>query len=107
MAKKKRETLERELRKNIEEKLKARGLDEPVFRERAERYLYLSATLTDMQEDIDENGINEYDKNGNLVLRRVVAEMTRVSREIGKLYQDLGFDIEAKTKRASTGDEDL
>lgn len=107
MAVKKRKTVERELRKNVEEKLKARGLDEPVFRERAERYLYLSSLMTDMQEDIDENGPNEYDKNGNLTTRKVVSEITRVSREIGKLYQELGFDIEAKTKKAQDGEDEL
>lgn len=107
MAKKKRETLERELRKNVYDKLKARGLDEPVFQERAERYLYLSAKMTDMQEDIEENGINEYNKEGNLVLRKVVTELPRVSQAIGKLYQELGFDIEVKNKGMPNGDDEL
>ena len=107
MAKKKRETIEKELRDSVYAKLKARGLDEPVFRERAERYLQLFSIMNDMQEDVYRNGINEYDKAGNLTVRKVVSEMTRVSREMGKLYQELGFDIEAKSKRACGGDDEL
>lgn len=108
MAKKKRGTLERELRKNLEENIKARGLDSPVYRDRMEDYLFFSSRLTDMKEDMEENGMTEYDKDGLLVPRKVVGEALRISREMGKIYQELGLDYEPKNKRLpSSGDDDI
>ena len=99
MAKKKRETLERELRKNLEENMRERGLDSPVYRDRMEDYLFFSSRLTDLKEDMQENGITEYDKDGLLVPRKVVGEALRVSREMGKIYQELGLDYEPKNRK--------
>lgn len=107
MAKKKRATLERELRKHLEENLKQRGLEAPAFRDRMEDYLFFSSRLTDLKEDMEENGITEYDKEGNLVPRKVVSEAVRISREMGKIFTELGFDNEAKSRKVPQGDDEL
>lgn len=107
MAKKKRSTLERELRRHLEENIKSRGLDAPAFRDRVEDYLFFSSRLTDMKEDMKENGITEYDRDGNLVPRKVVSEAVRISREMGKIFAELGLDAEAKSKRIPSGDDEL
>lgn len=107
MAKKKRTTLERDLRKNLETNIKERGLDEPIFRDRVEDYLFFSSKLTDLKEDMEENGLTEIDKYGNVVPRKVISEALKVSREMGKIYQELGLDIVVKTKKVSDGDDVL
>lgn len=99
MAKKKRTTLERELRRNLEENIRQRGLDSAVYRDRMEDYLFFSSRLTDLKEDMQENGMLEYDKDGLLVPRKVVGEALRVSREMGKIYQELGLDYEPKNRK--------
>ncbi len=107
MAKKKRTTLERDLRKNLETNIKERGLDEPIFRDRVEDYLFFSSKLTDLKEDMEENGLTEIDKYGNVGPREVISEALEVSREMGKIYQELGLDIVVKTKKVSDGDDVL
>lgn len=107
MAKKKRETRELELRKHLEDNLKSRGLDAPAFRDRLEDYLFFSSILTDLKLDMIENKITELDKEGNIVPRKVVSEAVRVSREMGKIFTELGFDIETKSKRIPQGDDEL
>lgn len=106
MAKKKRETLERELRRNLEENIKARGIDSPVYRDRMEDYLFFSSRLTDLKEDMQENGLTEYDRDGNLVPRKVVGEALRVSREMGKIFQELGLDYEPKNRKLPAAADD-
>ena len=107
MAKKKRSTIERELRNHLTENIKSRGLDSPAFRDRVEDYLFFSSRLTDLKEDMDENGLMEYDRDGNYVPRKVISEALKVSREMGKIFSELGLDTEAKTKKIPTGDDEL
>lgn len=98
MAKKKRVTLDRELREHLEQSLKDRGLDKPAFMDRINDYIFFTDRLEEMKQDMLVNGLTEYDHYGNLTTRRVVGESLKVSREIGKIYQELGLDIEARKK---------
>lgn len=107
MAKKGRATKEKELRQNLTNSIVTRGLDEPVFRDRVEDYLFFSSRLTDLKEDMEENGLTEIDKYGNTVPRKVISEALKVSREMGKIYTELGLDIVVKTKRAPESDDAL
>lgn len=107
MAKKKRATLDKELRAHLEQNIRDRGLDKPAFRERVNDYIFFTDRLAEMKEDMLKNGLTETDRYGNITTRRVVGESLKVSREIGKIYSELGLDIEAKRKLPSDGDDVL
>ena len=52
MAKKKRVTLDRDLREHMEQSLRDRGLDKPVYMQRIDDYIYFTDRLDEMKKDI-------------------------------------------------------
>ena len=98
------ENLRAELLKN----LKDRDMDNPIFLERVEDYMTFYNQLNNLKLDLAENGTMEYDeRTGSLVPRKSVAEAVRVSREIGKIWQELGFNDIVKAKGTPDGDDAL
>ena len=107
MAKKKRPTLDKDLREHLEQSLRDRGLDKPAYMQRIDDYIYFTDRLDEMKKDMLENGLTELDHYGNITTRKVVGESLKVSREIGKIYQELGLDIEARKKIPVPEAEDI
>ena len=107
MAKMKRPALDKLLREHLIQSLKDRGLDKPVFMQRVEDYIYFTDRLDEMKEDMLENGLTEVDHYGNITTRKVVAESLKVSRELGKIYQELGLDIEVRKKLPVPEEDDV
>lgn len=98
------EKLHAELLKN----LKDRDMDNPIFNERVEDYMAFYFQLNVLKLDLLENGTMEFDdRTGSLVPRKSVAEAVRVSREIGKIWQELGFNEIVKAKGTPDGDDVL
>ena len=98
------ESLHAELLKN----LKDRDMNSPIFAERVEDYMAFYGQLKNLKDDLIENGTMEVDmRTGSLVPRKSVAEAVRVSRELGKIWQELGFIEIVKSKGTPDGDDVL
>lgn len=107
MANKKRPALDKLLREHLEQSLRDRGLDKPAFMQRVDDYIYFTDRLDEMKKDMLEHGLTEVDRYGNITTRKVVGESLKVSREIGKIYQELGLDIEVRKKIPVPEEDDV
>lgn len=104
---KSRETIENEERAALLNNLKARGLDSPIYTERANDYVSFRTIMNDLKADIEKNGTTTKDyKTGEIVPRKSVSELAKVSRELGKIYQELDFTALAKKRQEPDGPED-
>ena len=104
---KSRETIQKEEREALLNNLKARGLDSPIYTERANDYVSFRKIMDDLKADIEKNGTVTKDlKSGDIVPRKSVSELAKVSRELGKIYQELAFTELAKKKQAEEPEED-
>lgn len=87
--------------------LRARDMENPIFLERIDDYMMFYEQLHNLSQDLKDNGTMEYDKFGSLVPRKSVSESVRVSRELGKIWQELGFIEIVKAKGTPDGDDPL
>lgn len=97
------------MKKSLLDSLTARGLTEPVFRDKAEEYLALWVQFQQLKEDVRENGVAQYDEiKKRRVENRSVALGVQVSRQMLSIYGALGFRDRAKKAAAAAGEtEDL
>ena len=101
---KKKDALKKALLKNITD----RDMNTPIFSERVDDYMTFYEQLHILAEDLEENGTMEYDqKSGSLIPRKSVAEAVRVSRELGKIWAELGITEIVKSKGTSDEDDAL
>lgn len=107
MAKTERDSLNKMIREHLVQNLRDRGLDKPAYIQRVDDYIYFTDRLDEMKRDMLENGLTEIDRYGNITTRKVVGESLKVSREIGKIYQELGLDIEVRKKRPAPEEDDV
>ena len=106
--KKKTDQRKDNLKKNLLANLKSREMTDAIFTERVEDYMVFYEQLNILASDLKENGTLEYDeKTGNLVPRKAVETALKVSREIGKIWQELGISEQVKQKGTYTEDDAL
>ena len=95
----------RELKKSMEDNLKARDLEEPIYLDMVQRYMSFREMeyLADL--DIQEKGLNVKDeKRGTMMANPSVATKLNASRQAAQIYRALGLEGEA-TKSRSSGDD--
>lgn len=88
--------------------IKARDMNNPIFVERIDDYMMFYEQLHNLATDLKTNGTMETDeKTGSIVPRKSVAEAVRVSRELGKIWAELGIVDIVKAKGTPDADDIL
>jgi len=94
----------RELKKDLEATLVARGLTNSVYKDMVRRYLSFREMeyLADL--DIQEKGLNIWDsKRQSWQPNPCIATKVNASRQAAAIYRALGFEDEAKKSRTAGG----
>lgn len=109
MATKKKADVQKDnLKKNLLDNLKGRNMTDPVFVERVEDYMNFYEQLNILAQDLKTNGTLEQDiKTGGFVPRKSLETALKVSRELGKIWQELGITEQVKAKGTYTEDDPL
>ena len=108
MAKKKAETLAKELKKTMLDNLQARGLVDPVYVDKVTEYIDLWMRRQALKEDIEERGVTVLDeKRGVMTENRSVSLEVQVSRQMLAIYGALGFKASSEKDAGADLDDDL
>lgn len=97
----------RELKKAIDDDLKARGLTSPVYKDMAKRYLSFIEMEHEADEEIKDKGLNIWDaKRQSWQSNPAISAKINASRQAAAIYRALGYEDEAKKARVTDGDDD-
>lgn len=108
MAKKKTETLEKELKKTMLENLEARGLVERIYTDKVEEYIDLWRRRQELKRDIEKRGVTVYDEKRDIMTEnRSVSLEVQVSRQMLAIYAALGFKASSEKDAGAERDDEL
>lgn len=109
MAKKKRETVAKEIRKSLEQQLEKRGADVAVYKSQIDDYMFFWEQMQIMQDDVRERGLTftavsamgkEYEKDNPSIKNAMF-----YSKQMLAILNALGLDTKTVTKPDMGGDD--
>lgn len=111
MAKKKRETLRKEIQKSLKEQLAVKGADIDLFNDQIQDYMALWDLKERLKDDIEEHGLrlNYSTANGGEVEKDnpSVKQLPMINKQMLMLLKQLDISTDKVTKDGGDADDDL
>lgn len=111
MARKKRETLRKEIQKSLKEQLTAKGADIDLFNDQIQDYMALWDLKEQLKDDINENGLRLYysTANGGEVEKDnpSVKQLPLINKQMLMLLKQLDISTDKVIKDGGDADDDL
>lgn len=84
----------KDLRENMLNSLRLRGLDDKVYTEKVEEYMDLWCVFQMAKADVDQNGVFLFDDRGRRTKNDSANLVNQVSRQMLSIFNALGFKPE-------------
>lgn len=111
LARKKRETLRKEIQKSLKEQLTAKGADIDLFNDQIQDYMALWDLKEQLKDDINENGLRLYysTANGGEVEKDnpSVKQLPLINKQMLMLLKQLDISTDKVIKDGGDADDDL
>ena len=97
----------KELKKDLLESLRLRGLDSVIYTDKVEEYLDFWVRRQELRDDVKSRGVTVMDDRGRVSENRSISLEIQASKQMLTIFQALGFKPEELHGGGGADDDDL